>query len=64
CMACPHRGNTRCEANEGSHEHVLSMDEKVIRHLGLEKDKSYSKSLLVELTAAKVNPDDLDYLCE
>ncbi|MDZ5473497.1 DUF1284 domain-containing protein [Bacillus sp. 31A1R] len=64
CMACPHRGKTRCEASEGSNEHVLSMDEKVINHLGLEKEQTYSKSVLVSLTAAKVNPDDLDYLCK
>jgi hypothetical protein len=64
CMACPHRGKTRCEASEGSQEHVLSMDERVIRHLGLEKDKSYRKSFLVDLTAARVTPDDLDYLCK
>lgn len=64
CMACPHRGRIKCEADENSNEHVLSMDEKVIRHLGLEKEKSYSKSMLVSLTAAKVQPDDLDYLCK
>lgn len=64
CMACPHRGKTKCEASEGSNEHVLSMDEKVIRHLGLEKEKVYDKSTLVGLTAVKVQPDDLDYLCQ
>ncbi|MGS2778458.1 DUF1284 domain-containing protein [Robertmurraya sp. GLU-23] len=63
CMACPHRGNTKCEASAGSNEHVLSMDEKVLSHLGLEKEKSYLKSHLVALTASKVNPDDLDHLC-
>ncbi|MFE8701427.1 DUF1284 domain-containing protein [Cytobacillus sp. FJAT-54145] len=64
CMSCPHRGKTKCEANEDSNEHVLSMDGKVIEHLGLEKNKSYQKSFLVSLTAAKVRSDDLDYLCE
>jgi hypothetical protein len=64
CMACPHRGHTKCEASEGSNEHVLSMDEKVLTHLGLEKERSYLKSELVALTAAKVTPDDLDYLCK
>ncbi|AIE60128.1 DUF1284 domain-containing protein [Bacillus methanolicus] len=64
CMACPHRGVIKCEADQNSNEHVLSMDEKVIRHLGLEKEKSYLKSMLVSLTAAKVRPEDLDYLCK
>ncbi|XJZ29159.1 DUF1284 domain-containing protein [Bacillota bacterium Lsc_1132] len=63
CIACPHRGVTECEASEGSNDHVLSMDEKVIRHLGLEAEKSYLKSELMALTAEKVRPSDLDYLC-
>ncbi|QED48592.1 DUF1284 domain-containing protein [Cytobacillus dafuensis] len=64
CFTCPHQGKTECEANEGSNEHVLSMDEKTIRHLGLEKNKSYQKSFLVSLTAQKVVMEDLDYLCK
>ncbi|MCM3585520.1 DUF1284 domain-containing protein [Mesobacillus maritimus] len=64
CMACPHRGQTKCEANEGSNEHVLSMDNKVIQHLGLQAEKSYRKSELLKLTASKVRPEDLDFLCE
>jgi len=64
CSACPHRGNTKCEASEGSNEHVLSMDERVLAHLGLEKEQTYLKSELVELTAAKVTPGDLDHLCK
>lgn len=64
CTACPHRGRTACEANEGSNEHVLSMDGKVIKHLGLEEGKGYKKLELLKLTAAKVEPDDLDSLCE
>lgn len=63
CMACPNRGQEQCEAGEGSNEHVLSMDEKVINHLGLQKEKYYSKTELVFLTASKVKPDDLEYLC-
>lgn len=63
CKACPNRGETQCEAGEGSNEHVLSMDAKVIRHLGLEDGKTYKKSYLLALTAAKVDPSDLDYLC-
>ncbi len=64
CMACPHRGKTECEANEGSNEHVLSMDHKVINHLGLEAGRSYKKSALLELTATKVKPENLDFLCK
>ena len=63
CMACPHRGKTGCEAAEGSNDHVLSMDEKVIRHLGLEPGKAYKKSELLALTAEKVEPGNLDHLC-
>lgn len=63
CMACPHRGESECESSEGSNEHVLSMDGKVIRHLGLEPENTYKKSELVALTAAMVQPDDLDNLC-
>ncbi|MEH7441287.1 DUF1284 domain-containing protein [Bacillus sp. JJ1122] len=64
CMSCPHRGLEICEAGEGSNEHVLSMDGKIIRHLGLEPGSSYLKSCLVQLTAEKVEPEDLDYLCK
>lgn len=64
CMACPHRGQTECEANEGSNEHVLSMDWKVIKHLGLVEGKGYKKSELLNVTASRVEPDDLDILCE
>jgi uncharacterized protein len=64
CMSCPHRGLEICEASEGSNEHVLTMDGKIIRHLGLVPGESYLKSQLVKLTAEKVEPDDLDYLCK
>ncbi|MBA4536715.1 DUF1284 domain-containing protein [Bacillus aquiflavi] len=64
CMACPHRGIEKCEADQNSNEHVLSMDEKVIRHLGIEKEKVYQKSELISLTAEKVKPEDLDDICE
>jgi uncharacterized protein len=63
CMACPHRGLSTCEADEGSNEHVITMDERVISHLHLEKGMSYKKSELVKLTAEKVHPNDLDTLC-
>lgn len=64
CMACPHRGETECEASEGSNDHVLSMDRNVIDHLGLEPGAVYKKSELVAITAEKVQPSDLDNLCK
>lgn len=63
CAACPHRGIERCEANATSHEHVLSMDKKMIEHLGIIENKAYRKSELVALTKEKVTADDLDELC-
>lgn len=64
CGACPHKGKTTCEASHGSNEHVLSMDRKVINHLGLMEGSIYKKSYLVQLTAEKVKPNDLDFLCK
>ena len=64
CMACPNRGESVCQAAPGSNEHVLSMDEKAIRHLGLNPGETYQKSELVALTANKVDPSDLDYICK
>lgn len=64
CMACPHQGKTECEASEGSNEHVLSMDGKVLHHLGLDEGKSYQKSELLKRTAERVGPEDLDFLCQ
>jgi Uncharacterized conserved protein len=63
CMACPHHGESTCQADPNSNEHVISMDQKVIRHLGIEENGIYLKSELLGLTAQKVVPDDLDYLC-
>lgn len=64
CMSCPNRGERICEANEGSQKHVLSMDMKVINHLGLIVGKNYQKTVLLKLVASKVEPDDLDFLCK
>jgi uncharacterized protein len=64
CMECPNRGDRVCEANEGSQKHVLSMDMKVINHLGLIIGKNYQKSTLLKEIATKIEPDDLDYLCK
>lgn len=64
CCTCPHKGKTTCEAGIGSNEHVLTMDLNVIRQLGLIEGAIYNKSFLVQLTAEKVEPDDLDYICK
>jgi uncharacterized protein len=64
CYACPNKGKTICEASEGSNEHVISMDKKVIHQLELIEGALYAKSLLVRLTAEKVKPSDLDHLCQ
>jgi hypothetical protein len=64
CSVCPNKGKTTCEASEGSNEHVLSMDHKVIHQLGLIDGAIYNKSFLVQLTAEKVKPGDLDYICK
>jgi uncharacterized protein len=64
CQACPHRGRTACVKSTDSNGHVLSMDGKVISHLGLTAGETYLKSDLVKRTAEKVDPDDLDFLCE
>ncbi|MBT2655056.1 DUF1284 domain-containing protein [Bacillus sp. ISL-18] len=64
CCTCPHKGKTTCEASAGSNEHVLTMDLNVIRQLELIEGAVYHKSYLVQLTAEKVKPEDLDYLCK
>lgn len=64
CGACPHKGELTCQAGEGSNEHVVSMDRRVIRQLGLEAGTVYEKSDLVKWTAEKVKPDNLDALCK
>ncbi|WP_261380627.1 DUF1284 domain-containing protein [Neobacillus bataviensis] len=64
CCTCPHKGKTTCEAGIGSNDHVLTMDLNVIRQLGLIEGAIYNKSFLVQLTAEKVEPDDLDYICK
>ncbi|RFU61154.1 hypothetical protein [Peribacillus glennii] len=38
------------------------MDEREIKHLGLEKEQTCGKPFLEVMTSAKVQPDDLDYL--
>ncbi|MBM7587873.1 hypothetical protein JOC86_004448 [Bacillus pakistanensis] len=64
CFACPHKGETKCEKSEDSNQHVLSLDHRVINHLGISPGESYNKNELLSHTAEKVSPEDLDHLCE
>lgn len=64
CQACPHKGKTACEKSAASNDHVLSLDSKVLHHLGLKYGDVYMKSALISITARKVKPEDLDHLCE
>lgn len=64
CTACPNRGERICEANAGSNQHVVAMDQKVIKHLDLIPWRNYQKSELMSLLAEKISPSDLDYLCK
>lgn len=63
CYACPYHGVDRCEADEQSNDHVLTMDRRVLNHLQLKENKVYMKSELIERTKQAVEPDDLDVLC-
>ncbi|WP_113929698.1 DUF1284 domain-containing protein [Bacillus sp. P14.5] len=63
CSACPHRGETLCSGSVKSNNKVMGLDRRTIDHLGLESGRVYKKSYLVELTAQKVEPDDLDQIC-
>jgi uncharacterized protein len=64
CQACPHKGESACEKSADSNDHVLSLDSKVLHHLGLKHGDVYMKSALISITAQKVKPEDLDHLCE
>ncbi|MCA1064179.1 DUF1284 domain-containing protein [Rossellomorea aquimaris] len=64
CQACPHKGKTACEKSQDSDDHVLSMDSRVLGHLGLNHGEIHLKSELLIKTAMKVKPEDLDSLCE
>ncbi|MBW3112834.1 MULTISPECIES: DUF1284 domain-containing protein [Bacillaceae] len=64
CGACPHKGKSACEKSEDSNNHVLTLDSRVIHHLGLKPGEVYMKSELINTTAQKVKPEDLDHLCE
>lgn len=64
CWTCPHHGQTTCEKDAESNAHVLQLDANVIGHLGLKDGNIYPKSELVSLVAEKVEPEDLDHLCQ
>ncbi len=64
CQACPHQGQTTCEKSPSSNDHVLSLDHHVIHHLDLQPGDKYAKSELVQRVADKVDPEDLDHLCQ
>lgn len=64
CQVCPHKGRSVCEKSADSNDHVLSLDNKVLNHLGLKHGSVYMKSELISVTAQKVKPEDLDHLCE
>ncbi|MGO4889776.1 DUF1284 domain-containing protein [Anaerobacillus sp. MEB173] len=64
CHVCPNRQDEICMANIESNPHVLSMDQRVMKQLGIQHNDVYKKSDLLRLTVKKVDPEDLDYLCE
>lgn len=64
CLVCPNKGAEKCEADENSEEHVQFLDNNVLHHLGLEENHVYLKSDLIRLTQQRVQPDDLDHLCQ
>ncbi|UFJ42102.1 DUF1284 domain-containing protein [Brevibacillus humidisoli] len=64
CMACPNKGEEKCVAGPESEEHVQRLDRNVIEHLGLVEGSTYVKSQLVALTRERVQPDDLERLCD
>ncbi|MFV9511429.1 DUF1284 domain-containing protein [Tepidibacillus sp. LV47] len=64
CQSCPHRGNNKCVQDENSNQHVTEMDQKVIKKLELEAGRIYSKRELLQRTKEKIEPNDLDVICE
>lgn len=63
CHVCPHSRGEICAASNGSQNHVVSMDKRVLQKLGLKAGGTYLKSDLIELTAKAIRPHDLDFLC-
>ncbi|MFI8684346.1 DUF1284 domain-containing protein [Rossellomorea sp. NPDC077527] len=64
CGACPHKGESACEKSVASNDHVLALDSRVLNHLGVKHGEVYLKSELINATAQKVKPEDLDHLCK
>ncbi|WP_096201698.1 DUF1284 domain-containing protein [Bacillus sp. FJAT-45350] len=63
CMTCPHHGVNKCESSIGADERIVAMDDRVLSHIGIKPNESYDKQSLIQLTAERVNPNDLDVLC-
>ncbi|HHW36439.1 MAG TPA: DUF1284 domain-containing protein [Bacillales bacterium] len=63
CVFCPNKREGYCNSPK-SDSFVISLDENVISHLGIKAGEEYKKSVLVSLVAQKVEPRDIDYLCE
>lgn len=63
CGACPNKGEGFCNASPRSDEHVLSLDKRIMEHIGLSHGELIDKNELVRRTAERVVPEDLDALC-
>ena len=61
CQGCPNNGKSHCLSDEN---HVTQMDQRVIKQLGIEAGHIYTKHELLLATQQKVEPSDLDYICE
>lgn len=62
CAACPSNGGDICE-QERRDRHIQAMDDRVIRRLELAEGEVYDRDDLVERTASRIRPEDLDILC-
>ena len=58
-----YKEKTLCSGTVKSNDKVMGLDGRTIEHLGLKTGCSYKKSYLVDLTAEKVEPEDLDHIC-
>lgn len=63
CGACPNQGDGICAASPGSDAHVRELDRRIMHHIGIAHGQVIDKSELVERTAARVRPEQLDELC-
>ncbi|TCS82542.1 DUF1284 domain-containing protein [Tepidibacillus fermentans] len=64
CQGCPHNGKDKCNADENSNQHVMEMDQRVIKKLGIEANSVYTKKELLLRTQERVEASDLDVICE